>query len=659
MQSNAGPPYSGAAGRTRTERVHLVAEGGGLRTVEVHRVINTATHPELKALALAGQLHRLEDGRELAISFVYHDPQNRKMALVVPGVLAHLEMREWTRLMSEIADDTDNAVPSYVRDCVTVVGLGALELFLETGVEPDDGELTEVPAVADDASSDQADRERALADRERLLMEREREIAEQEHSLIRLAGDLTSRESSILRREEQLTTARVDLELREAELGSGIPPALPGHDHDADVVPDGEWQDVSPVELAAPAVAKSLDALDPSGAMQQLGLRRRASFTPSGGGFIPQQEEPTVVAALARVAASGVYAEPGLATPPGHHVTDPPPLPGGPRPGAPPPLRSGRPSRSTAPPPLHRESSSGRITAPSRDGVTTVSESGLNPAPVRPPSGPLGAAFATGGALAQPRVPSQPLPQRPSMLETETRVAPPASAPIAPPVSADPELQVIALESLHGMLTEPARRVPALLEIARRRDPSSVPPVFALLDTLPVEHVIYATACLAVFGERAAEALIAGLGSPAPFVRQACAVVLGKLKLRRGLAPLLEQLESETSPAWQELARSLGDFGLAALRALARGIHASSRRERLMVALAHLANHGCLQDLENMERDQDTVLALAARQALARRSRLHWEDEAVRRGGTLKDASPEARLSQALYATLEHLGLTA
>jgi hypothetical protein len=122
---------------------------------------------------------------------------------------------------------------------------------------------------------------------------------------------------------------------------------------------------------------------------------------------------------------------------------------------------------------------------------------------------------------------------------------------------------------------------------------------------------------------------------------------------------LLEQLESETSPAWQELARALGDFGLAALRALARGIHASSRRERLMVALAHLANHGCLQDLENMERDQDTVLALAARQALARRSRLHWEDEAVRRGGTLKDASPEARLSQALYATLEHLGLTA
>jgi len=638
VQSNAGPPYAGAAGRTRTERVHLVAEGGGLRTVEVYRVINTATHPELKALALAGQLHRLDDGRELAIPFVYHDPQNRKLALVLPGVLAHLEMKEWTRLMSEIAEDTEHAVPSYVRDCVTVVGLGALELFLETGVEPDDGELTEVPSVRDDASSELADRERSLLERERLLMEREREVGEQEQSLIRLASDLTGRESSILRREEQLTTARADLELREAELSS-----LPPRPHDADVVPDGEWQEVRPGELGSPPVpAGALDDLDPTGALAKLGLRKRASLAPDARGFSPQQEEPTVVAALARVAASGVYAEPGLASPPGGPVTDPPPLPGGPRPHAPPPLRSGRP-RSTAPPPLRpHETSSGRLTSPS----VTAGRAHSGPiAPARAASGPLSAQ-----AHAQP-----------AAVESETRVAPQASAPtapIAPPIAADPDLHVMSLEALHGQLSDPMKRVPALLEIGRRRDPQSVSPVFALLDTLPPEHVIYAVACLALFGERAAEALIAGLGSPQAVVRQACAIALGKLKLRRGLAPLLEQLESEPSPAWQELARAIGDFGLAALRALARGIQNSQRRERLMVALAHLANHGCNQDLEKMERDPDTVLALAARQALARRSRLHWEDEAVRRGGTLKDATAEARLSQALYATLEHVGLT-
>lgn len=657
MQSNAGPPYAGAAGRTRTERVHLVAEGGGLRTVEVYRVINTATHPELKALALAGQLHRLEDGRELAISFVYHDPQNRKLALVVPSVLAHLEMKEWTRLMSEIAEDTEHAVPSYVRDCVTVVGLGALELFLETGVEPDDGELTEVPSVADDVSSQRAERERALQERERLLMEREREISEQEQSLIRLAGDLTSRESSILRREEQLSTARADLEVREAELGSAVPP----RPHDADVVPDGEWQEVRAVEIGASTrpAASSLDELDPSGALAKLGLRRRSSLGLQSQGFAPQVEEPTVVAALARVAASGVYAEPGLATPPGNALSDPPPLPGGNRLHAPPPLRATRPSSaasSTSPPPLRKhETSSGRLSAPRPDSAR-FSESGLSASPGRAASAPQAPPpLAPGRATSGPLAPSRP--NSSSAQESETRVAPPASAPIAPPVPADPELQVVSLDAMHEALSDASKRVPALLEIARRRDPSSVSPVFALLDTLPAEHVIYAVACLAMFGERSAEALIAGLGSPAPVVRQACAIALGKLKLRRGLAPLLEQLEAEPTAAWQELARALGDFGLAALRALARGIHASSRRERLMVALAHLANHGCASDLETMERDQDAVLALAARQALARRSRLHWEDEAVRTGGTLKDASPEARLSQALYATLEHLGL--
>jgi hypothetical protein len=123
VQSHEGPPYAGAAGRTRTERVHLVANDGSLRTIEVYRVVNTASHPELKAMVLAGQLHRLDDGRELAIPFVYHDPQNRKMALVIPMSLAHLEMKEWANLMSEIAADTDHPVPAYVRDCTTVVGL--------------------------------------------------------------------------------------------------------------------------------------------------------------------------------------------------------------------------------------------------------------------------------------------------------------------------------------------------------------------------------------------------------------------------------------------------------------------------------------------------------------------------------------------------------
>ena len=89
---STGPVYQGRAGQTRTERVHLVELNGAVRSIEVYRVVNVGTDPELKPRVLAGQLHRI-DGRELAIPFVYHDPNARKFALVIPPALAHLEVK--------------------------------------------------------------------------------------------------------------------------------------------------------------------------------------------------------------------------------------------------------------------------------------------------------------------------------------------------------------------------------------------------------------------------------------------------------------------------------------------------------------------------------------------------------------------------------------
>ncbi|HEX4353324.1 MAG TPA: hypothetical protein VHZ95_10425, partial [Polyangiales bacterium] len=197
-------PYAGAPGETRFESVHLVEPDGSLRTHVVCRSIDTRTHPELKARALAGTLHRMDDGRELALSFVYHDPDARKFALVLPSSLAHLELKEWARLMGEIAEDTRAPVPMYVRDNTTVIGWAALEAFAQE--EPPASEL-------DEPTDEPATEERA-----RLLLQRERELAEQERSLIRMAEGLTAREGELNRQREQLETARVDLELRESEL---------------------------------------------------------------------------------------------------------------------------------------------------------------------------------------------------------------------------------------------------------------------------------------------------------------------------------------------------------------------------------------------------------------------------------------------------------
>lgn len=600
VQSRSGPPYAGIAGRTRTERVHLVAADGSLHTLEVHRVVNVVSHPELKARVLAGQLHRFDDGRELAIPFVYHDPAHRKLALVVPSVLAHVEMKEWSRLMGEIADDTDHPVPEYVRDCTTVVGLGALEAFLESGVEPDDSELEEVrPSareIAAAAAREHTERDRALAERDRLMAEREREVTEQEQSLMRLASDLTSRESSLLRREEQIATARADLEEREAELAvprRRAPRAAsearearaPNHAHDADVVPDGEWQEVRAAEV---------------GARDE-----------------QPRDEPTVVAAVARVAGhasqQGAFSEPGLSEPP--RSTQPP--------------RSGRPSRSAGPPPLRARPASAPLAPRSASSAPPARKS--EPPPAAPRVSSVPAAPRPIGATGTPLDPSR----------VRRSSSPPAS-----------DLSSADLAAVHAALRLPSRRAEALAEIGRRGDESSLSVVFGVIDELPDDLIAVAVARIAGFGERAGDGLIAGLGAPKPQVRQACAIALGRLKLRRGLAPLLEQLEAEPTAVWNEIARALGDYGLAALRSLARGLRASARRERLMIALAHLAHHGCGEDLESLEKDPDTVLALAAKQALARAPRLEWEDKAVRGGGALTEASPEARFSQTVYAAL-------
>ena len=89
---------------------------------------------------------------------------------------------------------------------------------------------------------------------------------------------------------------------------------------------------------------------------------------------------------------------------------------------------------------------------------------------------------------------------------------------------------------------------------------------------------------------------------------------------------------------------------LGALLNVAARLKVSERRERLMVGLAHLANHGAAEEVKRLESDPDPTIALAARQALVRRSRMEWEDTAVRTQQQLRDNSPETRFSQAFFA---------
>jgi hypothetical protein len=213
-----------------------------------------------------------------------------------------------------------------------------------------------------------------------------------------------------------------------------------------------------------------------------------------------------------------------------------------------------------------------------------------------------------------------------------------------------------ALELKQRLLSD-QDRPEAIRELCVRGHPSSLEAVLSVLERIPEAEIPSAIAQLLSFGESAGEGLIGALSSPNQPLRQIAALGLGRLRLRRALLPLLKQLEMEDSAMFPELARAFGDFGPSALRTLVRVIPGTTRPDRMALALAHLANHGAAKEVEKLENDPDPEIAGVARKAMARRSRLEWEDLAVRGQRTLGDSDPAALLSQAFYAEVTKVAI--
>ena len=88
--------------------------------VEVFRVVNVGQHPDLKAPALSGALHRLDDGEMVEVPFVYHDPGALQFILVIPEGAEGRELTERVKLLEALIDEPSETVPSYVRHFTTV-----------------------------------------------------------------------------------------------------------------------------------------------------------------------------------------------------------------------------------------------------------------------------------------------------------------------------------------------------------------------------------------------------------------------------------------------------------------------------------------------------------------------------------------------------------
>jgi hypothetical protein len=178
------------------------------------------------------------------------------------------------------------------------------------------------------------------------------------------------------------------------------------------------------------------------------------------------------------------------------------------------------------------------------------------------------------------------------------------------------------------LLEHPRHRRAAALALCDRGDAALAEPLCKAVRKMPRAEVVRVVPRITKLGDEAGDALIDGLGARKTFARQAFALALGHLKLRRAVVPLLHLLGSEPTDVWREVARVYGTFGNASFRTLSQKLaDPKAPDDRFVLALAHLANHGCTKQVEALEKDKDSRVAAVALRALQMRDEARRQEE--------------------------------
>lgn len=170
-------------GETATTKVPLRSDDG-LRWVEIYTSVNAKTDSAVAARAVEGQLHELEGEGSLAQPYVFHDPDRKVFAIVVPEVMRHRVLLERARFLETLHDSGDALLP-YMLEGQAVVGSAGLLTLIQSG-------------------------ERGAAANAQLSGAQE--------ALRQGQGELLSQQTAMAASHEEFNALRRDLELREQEL---------------------------------------------------------------------------------------------------------------------------------------------------------------------------------------------------------------------------------------------------------------------------------------------------------------------------------------------------------------------------------------------------------------------------------------------------------
>lgn len=240
--------------------------------------------------------------------------------------------------------------------------------------------------------------------------------------------------------------------------------------------------------------------------------------------------------------------------------------------------------------------------------------------------------------------------------------APQASGTIEKPVTTRADTKGRSVEELLALLDDREHRVAAALELCERGDPRAVRPVINSVRRMGRAEAVRVLGASVKFGEAAAPALTAGLGSSKAFLRHGCALALGMLRTEAGTEAVIDLMLAEPTEIWRELARAVGQIGPQALMPLAARIGRMSDRatpgakERVAWAMAHIGVRGGRSAVETLS-GGSSVVAPVARQALDLMAPAARDD--LRGTGTGREVTVNRAFSRKFFEALGQGGLTA
>jgi hypothetical protein len=208
---------------------------------------------------------------------------------------------------------------------------------------------------------------------------------------------------------------------------------------------------------------------------------------------------------------------------------------------------------------------------------------------------------------------------------------PDSVAPPDPRAAPTPEAYASMIDAdLVGWISHQNARLPAARELARRDASRNEAAIGRALKMLPGPEAALLAEELVRGGDAIGDVWVELLGSRRRAVAAIGTAAAGVLKLRRALGPLVQRALARDNVDWRLAAWAAGEFGVAAVRAVART--ETDEVERLAWVVGHAIRCGAAREVERIRGEATRAFQEAAGRALSLQDELRTWHETLRQG---------------------------